>query len=88
MKGVVAASHHLAAEAGAEMLREGGNAIDAAIAANAVMCVVYPHMTSIGGDLYALVWPAGAAAPIGLQGSGRSGEGATIAAMRERGFTS
>ncbi len=70
------------------MLREGGNAIDAAIVANAVMCVVYPHMTSIGGDLYALVWPAGSAAPVGLQGSGRSGEGATIAAMRERGFTS
>jgi gamma-glutamyltranspeptidase / glutathione hydrolase len=88
LKGVVAASHHLASEAGAQILREGGNAIDAAIAANAVMCVVYPHMTSIGGDLYALVWPAGAAAPIGLQGSGRSGEGATIDAMRERGFSS
>ena len=70
------------------MLREGGNAIDAAIVANAVLCVVYPHMTSIGGDLYALVWPAGEAAPVGLQGSGRSGEAATIAAMRERGFTS
>jgi gamma-glutamyltranspeptidase/glutathione hydrolase len=87
LKGVVAASHHLASEAGAEMLREGGNAIDAAITANAVLCVVYPHMTSIGGDLYALVWPAGAPAPVGLQGSGRSGEGASIDAMRERGFT-
>ncbi len=86
MRGIVAASHHLAAEAGAAVLREGGNAIDAAVTANAVMCVVYPHMTSIGGDLFALVWPAGESEPIGLEGAGRSGTGATIEAMRERGF--
>src|SRR5262249_56737732 len=81
-RGVVAAPHHLAAEAGGEVLRQGGNAVDAAVAADAVLCVVYPHMTSIGGDLFALVWPAGAAAPIGLAGAGRAGALATIAAVR------
>jgi gamma-glutamyltranspeptidase/glutathione hydrolase len=68
------------------MLRDGGNAIDAAIAANAVLCVVYPHMTSIGGDLFALVWPAGDTVPIGLEGAGRSGAGASIPAMNDLGF--
>jgi gamma-glutamyltranspeptidase/glutathione hydrolase len=84
-KGVVATPHRLASEAGAQVMRDGGNAIDAAIAADAVLCVVYPHMTSVGGDLMAIVWPAGAAAPIGLIGAGRSGELATIDAVRARG---
>jgi gamma-glutamyltranspeptidase/glutathione hydrolase len=83
--GVIASPHRLASEAGARVLRDGGNAIDAAIAANAVLCVVYPHMTSIGGDLMAIVWPAGAASPIGLIGAGRSGELASIDAVREGG---
>jgi gamma-glutamyltranspeptidase / glutathione hydrolase len=84
-KGVIATPHRTASEVGAQVLRDGGNAIDAAIAANAVLCVVYPHMTSVGGDLMAIVWPAGAAAPIGLIGAGRSGELATIDAVRSRG---
>ena len=84
-KGVIATPHRLAGEAGAQVLRDGGNAIDAAIAADAVLCVVYPHMTSVGGDLMAIVWPAGASAPVGLIGAGRSGELATIEEVRSRG---
>ncbi len=85
-KGVIATPHHVASEVGAQVLRDGGNAIDAAIAADAVLCVVYPHMTSVGGDLMAIVWPAGETAPVGLIGAGRSGELATIEAVRARGF--
>jgi gamma-glutamyltranspeptidase len=84
-KGVVVAPHRIASEVGAQVLRDGGNAIDAAIAANAVLCVIYPHMTSVAGDLMAIVWPAGAQAPVGLIGAGRSGELATIDAVRSLG---
>ncbi len=84
-RGVIATPHKLAGEVGAQVLRDGGNAIDAAIAADAVLCVVYPHMTSVGGDLMAIVWPGGAARPVGLIGAGRSGELADIEAMRSRG---
>jgi len=84
-KGVIATPHRLASEAGAQVLRDGGNAIDAAIAADAVLCVVYPQMTSVAGDLMAIIWPAKAGAPVGLVGAGRSGELATIEAVRERG---
>ena len=84
-RGVIATPHHVASEVGAQILRDGGNAIDAAVAADAVLCVVYPHMTSVAGDLMSIVWPAGESAPVGLIGAGRSGELATIDAVRSRG---
>lgn len=86
-KGVIATPHRVASEVGAQVLRDGGNAIDAVIAADAALCVVYPHMTSVAGDLMAIVWAAGAAAPVGIIGAGRSGEHATIEAIRARGHS-
>ena len=83
--GIIATPHHLASDVGARVLRDGGNAVDAAVAADAVLCVVYPHMTSIGGDLFAMIWPPGAAAPVGLAGAGRSGTLATIERVRAQG---
>jgi gamma-glutamyltranspeptidase / glutathione hydrolase len=86
-RGIVATPHHLASQVGAQVLRDSGNAIDAAVAADAALCVIYPHMTSVGGDLMAIVWAAGATSPVGLIGAGRSGELATIDAVRTRGYS-
>jgi len=55
LNGMVSAPHHLAAEAGAEVLRNGGNAIEAIVSAAAAIAVVYPHMNSIGGDGFWLI---------------------------------
>lgn len=54
--GMVCTSHPLSTQAGIEILRAGGNAIDAAIAANAMEGVVEPHVNGIGGDIFAIVW--------------------------------
>jgi gamma-glutamyltranspeptidase/glutathione hydrolase len=70
--GIVAASHPLAAQIGLDVLKNGGNAIDAAIATNAALGLMEPMSCGIGGDLYALVWDAKTQKLYGLNASGRS----------------
>ena len=70
VNGLVATDHHLATEAGLAALREGGSAIDAAVAAAAVCAVTQPHRTSIGGDLFALVYDASRREVSAYNGSG------------------
>ena len=82
--GMLATSHTLAAEAGVDLLKRGGNAIDAAIAANAVLGVVEPMSCGIGGDLFAIVWDAKSQKLYGLNASGRSPLGISRALIRER----
>ncbi len=79
------APHHLAVAGALATMRRGGNAIDGAIAANAVQGVVAPETCGIGGDLFALVWPAGSTRPVAFNASGRAGSGVSAARMRDRG---
>ena len=69
------------------MLRAGGSAIDAAIATSAVLAVVYPHMTGIGGDAFWLIHDGDSGAVKYLNGGGKAAEGATLDAIRERGLS-
>ena len=83
-KGMVATSQSLAAEAGLEILREGGNAIDAAIATAACLTVVEPTSCGIGGDAFALVWTNGKI--YGLNSSGPAPKAISAEKLREKGF--
>ena len=86
--GIVASEHPLASQAGAAILGRGGHAVDAAIAANAVMNVVAPMANGIGGDLFAIVHDAPSGALHGINGSGCAPQGLTIEALRAQGLTS
>ena len=77
-RGIVAAEHPLAAQAGAVVLARGGHAVDAAIAANAVMGVVSPNANGLGGDLFAIVYDSTTDTVHGLNASGWSPAGASI----------
>lgn len=83
---MVATSHPLSTLAAIEMLRSGGNAMDAAVTAAAVQAVVEPQSTGIGGDCFVLYSPKGEGAPIAFNGSGRSPAAATLDWYLERGF--
>jgi gamma-glutamyltranspeptidase / glutathione hydrolase len=85
--GLCATSHPIAAQVAVEMLRAGGNAIDAAIAGALVLGIAEPQMTGIGGDCFALVKPPGSEDIIALNGSGRSPKGLNAADLRARGLT-
>jgi len=86
--GIVAAESPLAAQAGARILERGGNAVDAAIATNAMMGVVEPMMNGIGGDLFAIVYDAKANKLYGLNASGWAPKSLTIEYLQKQGIRS
>jgi len=86
-QGIVASEHPLASQAGATILARGGTAVDAAVAANAVLGVVAPMMCGIGGDLFAIVYDAKSRTLYGLNASGWAPAGLTIEFLRGQGFT-
>lgn len=84
-RGMVTAPHHLAAEAGLQVLREGGNAIEATVAMAATLTVVYPHMTGVGGDGFWLVSVPGHD-PVAIEACGRAAQAATADLYRGKGL--
>ncbi len=85
--GMVATSHPLATQIGLDILKQGGTAVDAAIAANAALGLMEPTGSGIGGDLFAIVWDAKTQQLYGLNASGRSPEKLTLKYFKENGYT-
>jgi len=84
--GMIATPHYLATTAGVDTLASGGSAVDAIIAANAVLCVVYPHMAGLGGDAFWLISDGRGGEMAALNGSGRAAGAATIDFYRDQGM--
>ncbi len=84
--GMVATSHPLAAQAAIEILKSGGNAVDAAIAGAVLLGICEPQMTGIGGDCFVLMKPAGEERVLALNGSGRAPAAASARELRARGL--
>src|SRR6202795_945828 len=82
--GIVAAESPLAAQVGVRVLEHGGNAVDAAIAANAAMSVVAPMMNGVGGDLFVIVYDVKANKLYGLNASGWAPKDLTIEFLRQK----
>ena len=87
-RGIVATSQVLASQAGTHILEQGGSAIDAAIAANAVLGVTEPMMNGIGGNLFLLYWDAKSGKLYGLNASGWAPQGLTTDFLKKQGITS
>lgn len=85
-RGAVTAPHHSASAAGLRVLREGGNALEAAIASAATLTVVYPHMNGLGGDGFWLI-KGHATQPVGIDACGRSASAANAGTYRAAGHT-
>jgi gamma-glutamyltranspeptidase len=85
-RGMVTSPHSLASAAGVDVLRAGGSAIDAAIATSAVLSVVYPHMTGLGGDAFWLIHDGRSGEVSYLNGGGKAADGASLAAVAARGL--
>src|ERR1700680_3687547 len=86
--GIVASESPLASQAGAAILERGGNAVDAAVAAHAVMTVVAPMWNGIGGDLFAIVYEAKSGKLYGLNASGWAPAGQSLARLHQKGLRS
>ncbi len=80
---MLACSHPIAASVGIELLKSGGNAVDAAIAMNAVLCIAEPHMTGVGGDCFVMLSVDGSTNIKALNGSGKSSSNAKASALRK-----